>query len=532
MRHGCDDCGAPLAHDQRYCVVCGARRGPLPAALAALLGDSGPAHGARPQEPPAPGVPDGLKMPTPRAAAVAVMAVLAFGVVVGTLVSPAEDSAASAPIVVAVAPPAAEVPAPAPEPEAPAEEPAPAAVEVAPAEAAPEEAPAESAPQVEPPALDTPQLPPVNHVFLIVLSGQGYEAAFGPDSQAPYLATTLRGQGELISNYYAVAPSGLGNGIALISGQGPNPETAANCPTYIDLASDSVDADGQVHGSGCVYPAKTQTLADQLIANGNTWRAYVEDTGSGGEGVASTCRHPALGSEDADALPRPGAASVTWRDPFVYFHSVIDSPACADLVVGLDRLATDLADARSAPSLSYIVPSRCHDGSDAPCAPDQPAGLPAADAFLRTVVTQILASPAYKDGGLIAITFDKAPQAGPHADPSSCCDTPAYPNLPATAFPVSADPDAPSLAGRTSVDSDALPPAITGGSVSPTGGGGRVGLLLISPFVKPGTENVTSYYNHFSLLASIEGLFSLTRLGYAASPALPTFDRTIYSAAP
>ena len=34
----CAGCDAPLAHDQRYCVECGARRGPLPAEIAALIG--------------------------------------------------------------------------------------------------------------------------------------------------------------------------------------------------------------------------------------------------------------------------------------------------------------------------------------------------------------------------------------------------------------------------------------------------------------------------------------------------------------
>ena len=80
--------------------------------------------------------------------------------------------------------------------------------------------------------------------------------------------------------------------------------------------------------------------------------------------------------------------------------------------------------------MAYIVPNRCHDGAETPCAACQPAGLAASDAFLKTLVPQIEASAAYKDGGLIAITFDQAPQAGPGADAGSCCDQPtAYANL-------------------------------------------------------------------------------------------------------
>ena len=383
-------------------------------------------------------------------------------------------------------------------------------------------------------------------MFLIVLSDQGYNSVYGSGSQAPYLSTTLRGQGELITNYFAVAGSGLANAVALISGQGPNAQTVLNCPTYSDHAGAPFGDQGQVKGSGCVYPSTTLTLGDQLVANGGSWKAYVEDIGKGAAaGAPTTCRHPALGAADADLAPRPGDASVTWRDPFVYFHSVIDADACVANVVGLDRLAPDLADAKTAPSLAYIVPNRCHDGNAKPCAEGQPAGLPAADDFLKTLIPQIMGSPAYKDAGLIAITFDEAPQTGPNADPSGCCDAPAYPNLPSPASPASTDADSGTAStdadsGTASTDSDhpstpsATPPptstTILGGTVVPTGGGGQVGLLLVSPFIKPGSQNLTSYYNHFSLLASIEDLFSLTRLGYAAAPTLTTFDRTIYTA--
>jgi hypothetical protein len=57
-----------------------------------------------------------------------------------------------------------------------------------------------------------------------------------------------------------------------------------------------------------------------------------------------------------------------------------------------------------------------------------------------------------------------------------------------------------------------------------------VGLLLISKYVKANSVDITDYYNHYSLLASIESLFSLNRLGFAADFSLPVFDRVIYNA--
>jgi hypothetical protein len=56
-----------------------------------------------------------------------------------------------------------------------------------------------------------------------------------------------------------------------------------------------------------------------------------------------------------------------------------------------------------------------------------------------------------------------------------------------------------------------------------------VGLLLLSQYVKPGQMEVTGYYDHFSLLASIEKLFGLKRLGYASDPALPLFGASVYT---
>ena len=65
--------------------------------------------------------------------------------------------------------------------------------------------------------------------------------------------------------------------------------------------------------------------------------------------------------------------------------------------------------------------------------------------------------------------------------------------------------------------------------MKPTGGGGRVGMVLLSPYIIPKSVNSTGYYNHFSLLRSIEDLFGLDPLGYAKSDTLPVFDDTVYT---
>jgi phosphatidylinositol-3-phosphatase len=442
---------------------------------------------------------------------------LGLGVILGAATDQVAQSAGYSTVLL-------EMPAAAPSPEEPREAPEPVA------EAAPEataepvaEAPLPSSVPLEEPlpeAEEPPHLPPelpeeeglpeVRHVFLIVLGENGYEATFGEGSAAPYLAQKLPSQGELLPNYFAVTQGSLANEIAILSGQGPTPETAANCPTYSDVAPGTVSAEGQIEGGGCVYPATTETLPGQLVAAGLEWRAYVEDIGNGaGAGQPAACRHPALGAADPSHAPVPGDGYLTWRNPLVYFHSIVDSPECTANDVGLDRLAADLGSAKRTPALSYIVPNACHGGGEVPCEPGAPTGAPAAEAFLRRVVPAIVASPAYKEGGLIAITAAQAPQAGEGADPSACCVAPAYPNLP---LPVA-------------------PPEPATGPVKPTGGGGRVGMLLISPFVEPGTVNETTYANHFTLLLTIEELFGLEKLGYANELALAPFDSAVFNRA-
>jgi hypothetical protein len=562
----CQACGARLAYDQRYCVECGVRRGALPPAIAERIGVV--PRGGRGQANEA-GYEDGVSEAaaatdshearslndlSASVSGVAVIALLAFGVLVGSAVSPAGQSRADAPIVVAVSP---STTASSSSPPAPVSTP-PSTTEAAvtpvlstPTGATPEStgststAPA-STPNPQPGGASEPSaptLPPITHVFLIVLSSQGFNAAFGPSSQAPYLSKTLTGQGELLNNYYAVSGGELANEIALISGQGPTPQTAANCPLYTDITPGTVGAQGQVLGSGCVYPRQALTLGDQLTAEGRGWKAYIDGSGASSSGQPATCLHPAFGSADPNQNSTPAGASVTWRDPFVYFHSVIDNTTCSSSVVGLDQLAPDFQSAAKTPSLAYIVPDRCHDGSDQPCAPGQSSGLAAADSFLRKVVPEIQSSPAYKTGGLIAITFDQAPQSGTGADSSGCCITPAYPNLPTTtgatgttgtgttvATGTTAANGTTGATGTTGMTGITSTTPTTGTTTATAAGGGRVGLLLISKYVKPGSLNVSGEYNHFSLLASIENLFGQSHLGYAGTQGLLAFDTSVYNA--
>jgi hypothetical protein len=546
----CADCGSPLARGQRYCLSCGERAAPRSPQLLELLrrpehDEAGvelyPGDAQRSADLATPatsrhrrGIPtlapaiarvSELSPPSRRVSALLVLAFLGFGVLLGNVASSrVEDSlAASARPRYKLLLPAASV-APADTAEAPSAEPPEATPEPAAVEE-PASTPAPAPSSGEPnrpaggshggeggngkstsPAADGPatKLPAIKHVFEIVLSGEPYAATFGPESAAPYLAHTLEKRGELLVRYYAVAHQQLANGIALLSGQGPTPATAADCPVYGDLAPASVGAEGQVLGEGCVYPAATETLPGQLSAKHLTARAYVQGIDEAGV-TATACAHPAIGQPDpsAEASPAAQSAYATFRNPFVYFHALSDAPACAGDDVGLARLDGDLSSAKRTPSFSYIVPDRCHDASPGPCPGAGAGGLPAADQLLKQLVPKILASAAYKHGGLLVITTDEAPSSGEFADSSSCCGQPRFPNLSATAGAATLAPE----------------------------GGGQVGALLLSPYVKGGVLNQEPY-DHFSLLRTVEDIFGVKPLGYAAGAHVGSLEPSLFLAKP
>lgn len=344
------------------------------------------------------------------------------------------------------------------------------------------------------PAGAAARLPPIKHVFIIMLENKSYDETFGYLSAAPYLSLTLPAKGALVPNFYGVTHFSLGNYLALISGQGSNPATQLDCQTFTPVLPGTIGADGQAAGNGCVYPATVKTIADQLTGTGLSWKGYMEDMANGA-GQPHTCRHPAMGAKDLTQKARLGDQYAARHNPFVYFRSLLDSGACASRDVPLDRLSGDLASAARTPSFSLITPNLCNDGHDSPCVDGRRGGLAGINGFLSTWVPRILASPAYRSGGLLAVLFDEAGGT----DASACCGEPPFPNAMGT-----------------------------NGGVFPGPGGGRTGAVLLSPFIDPGTIDL-SPANDFTTLRSLEDLFRLGHLGYAARPHLSTFGSDLYT---
>ncbi len=310
----------------------------------------------------------------------------------------------------------------------------------------------------------------IKHVWLIILENKSYDASFTGLNNNTYLWQTLPSQGVLLKNYFGTGHFSLDNYISMVSGQATQPDTQADCPDY-DSFSGSVDLSGSLKtnpnygqvvsaagpnaaagANGCVYPSNVQTLFNQLDAAHVSWKGYAQDLGNPDASSTGTLASPGTGqTHDAGTQycgapysspgatgsatdANPGSANATDQYvpkhfPFPWFQSILGSGDCdsahiASLFDPTDGLYHDLQSESTTPAFSWISPNNCSDAHDAVChgnnlsggfsdpnTPNAPVnytgGLYASDLFLEHVIPEIEASPAFKDGGLIDVTFDE-----------------------------------------------------------------------------------------------------------------------------
>ena len=298
----------------------------------------------------------------------------------------------------------------------------------------------------------------IKHVWLIILENKSYDATFTGLNNNTYLWQTLPSQGVLLKNYYGTGHFSLDNYISLVSGQATQPDTQADCPSY-KYFSGAVDMSGSLRtnsnygqvasaagpnaaigANGCVYGSDVQTLFNQLDAAHVSWKGYAQDlTAAQGDHSAGVqyCGSPYASptATNDNSQPNPGSANATDQYvpkhfPFPWFDSILKSGDCdsqhiADVFDPGNGLYHDLQHESTTPAFSWISPNNCSDAHDAVCkgnnlsggfsgpttinAPkNNTGGLYASDLFLEHVIPEIEASPAFKDGGLIDVTFDEA----------------------------------------------------------------------------------------------------------------------------
>jgi phosphatidylinositol-3-phosphatase len=221
--------------------------------------------------------------------------------------------------------------------------------------------------------------------------------------------------------------------------------THPSLPNYLAATSGSTHgAVSDCRPTKCLVPGPS--IFSQLAAADKSWRSYVES-------MPGPCN------------PENHGAYAAKHNPAAYYPAL--GGACERNDVPLDgSLEHDLATGQL-PAFSMIVPNTCDDMHSCP--------ISEADAWLRTWVGRIAATPAYQAGDVVVfVTWDE---------------------------------------GRVHHD-------VFGENCAlhPSDQSCHVAMLVLSEYTRPGTVDAT-LYTHYSLLLTTEQLLGLRgRLGAAANP--------------
>ncbi len=263
-------------------------------------------------------------------------------------------------------------------------------------------------------------VPAFRHVFVVMMENLSYAGAMS----TPGLAALAK-RYALATDYYAASHPSLPNYLAVTGG------------STFGISSDCTD---------CYV--KAPNLLSQLVTRKIPVGAYFE-------GLPSAC----------DLAPYAGGNYAGKHNPFRYFVDIRTSRKLCRLLQPAARLGPLLkGPAAGVPRVVWFTPNLCNDGHD--CPPSTAA------AWLTRFVGEVTTSAAWKDGGVLFVTWDESEGS----------------------------------------NAAVVPP----GRVVSSGGGGQVMMLVIAPGLRRGLR-VGVAYNHYSLLATIEDAFGLPLLGHATS---------------
>ena len=262
--------------------------------------------------------------------------------------------------------------------------------------------------------------PKLQRVFVFVLENHSLKTVIG-NPNLPTL-NRLAGTYGYAANYTGVTHPSLPNYVAMIAGDtmgmaGDNPSQR--------FAGDN--------------------LALQLEKAGLSWRGYMQ------------------------GLPKAGSAADyaggygKKHNPFMLNSDIAGSEARRMNVVPYEQFGVDLGSG-SIPNFSFLVPDVCHDMHGAINCLGRASLDRTGDAFIATWTEKIMASPVWKSGAAIVITFDE------------------------------------------------------GGGGDMAGGGGRIATIVLTPG-GPRAKVSSVAYNHSSLLRTLEEGFGLPLLRGAKTAA-------------
>ena len=372
-------------------------------------------------------------------------------------------------------------------------------------------------------------IPHLDHVFVIMMENHGYSQIMN-NPNAPFI-NSLAQSANLATNYFAIGHPSLTNYLEVVGGSNfgvqsdhasdwhstsctsnliagiVNNEASSDtvCPisgTGTDAATPAIDYTNEtsdprgtinIDGTKAIAVATNisgKTIADQLFEARNSWKSYQEDLPiQGADGVTYSDGVYTDKTDFSAILPalNPPLTSAGLVDlyagkhnPFVYFQSVQegkDKGLSLAQTVGFDGPRGLYADLGSGnvPAFSFIAPNQCNDqhgrgNAGAFCNYDpsdvgtqaglNPALIQRGDVEVQKLVTAIKKSPAWSDGNnAIVVLWDENDY---------------------------------SLSPNTN----------------------QVPVIVVTNYSKGGKQSGT-YYNHFSLLKSIESGLGLPCLNHA-----------------
>jgi phosphatidylinositol-3-phosphatase len=406
-------------------------------------------------------------------------------------------------------------------------------------------------------------IPHLDHVFVIMMENHGYYQVIGNPNE-PYLNSLIANKKvNLATNYFAVGHPSLTNYLEIVGGSnfGIRSDNSpiwgdTNCTT--NLSSGIVNADNDAENapvpvdtgnvcpiSGVGKDAETpavdywnevsippslggtppfynyladidgfksvpqaftvgQSIADQMVEAGKSWKSYQESLPLGGAyGVDNSNGTVSNLTDFTNLAPLTSSDFVALyavkHNPFVYFLNV-ELGSGIQNVVGFDGpggLYADLATG-NVPSFSFIAPDQCDDqhgksGVGAFCAADpgsdglqaglNPGLIQQGDVTIQRIVEGIEASPVWHQGNnAIIIVWDEN-----------------------------------DYSGLTNPPAGYKPPHTQTGQFPPQNQNKVVLTVQTNYQNQPGIKS-GNFYTSFSLLKSIESGFGLPCLNHACDP--------------
>lgn len=265
-----------------------------------------------------------------------------------------------------------------------------------------------------------------------------------------------------VSGYTLLAPfftqAALQNGLATLAFGVTHP----SLPNYLSLLAGNSfgihDDNGSCYAEprprGC-HVFNKKTLVDTLEAAGLTWASYNE-----------SMPHPGFLNQ---RFPDKGDGLYRQKhNPFAYFKGIVTNPKRLAKIQTFVQLKSAINSGKF-PRFSFIVPNECHDmhGSVPFCNIPNSKLIQAGDAYVQKLVNAIIGSGAFTQRSLLFIVWDEGGNSN-----LGCCDSP------------------------------------------PVMGGGHTPLIIIAGV--PGARTSSRPYNEYSVLATIETLWKLPKLGYTA----------------